>query len=131
MKLTHFGKLKMENGKLVHLNKGDAQIYELFKKQLPEGTIIDFYQEIASDDGTLAQLAKIHTMIRELSLHTGFTFEEVKLLIKKRSGLVMTIKNDGKEELFIKSLGDCNKEELSIAIQAALELGEAVNHPLQ
>jgi hypothetical protein len=33
--------------------------------------------------------------------------------------------------LFRSSLGDCNKEELSIAIQAALELGEAVNHPLQ
>lgn len=131
MNLTHFGKLKMENGKLVHLNKGDAHVYELFKQQIPDGTIIDFYQEIATDDGTLAQLAKVHAMIRELSLHTGFTFEEAKLLIKKRSGLVLMKKVDGREEIHVKSLGDCNKDELSLAIQAALELGEAVNHPLQ
>lgn len=131
MKLTHMWKLKQQDGKLVHLNHGDAQAYQLFKEQLPEGTIIELYAEVASDDGTLAQLAKIHAMIRELSHHTGFTFEEVKMLIKQRSGLVLIRKIEGKEDIVIKSLADCDKDELSSAIQAAIELGQKVNHPVQ
>lgn len=125
-KLTHIWKLKKQGDKLVHINQGDLQAYDLFKKQLPEGTIIQLYAEVASDNGTLSQLAKVHAMIRDLSVHTGFTFEETKMLVKQRAGLVLVRKIDGKEDVVIKSLADCDKDELSSVIQASIELGEKV-----
>lgn len=121
------GKLKKENGTLVHLRPADAKTYELFKNKLQEGDVIEFYAELQQDDGTLAQLAKLHAMIRALALHMGESFTDMKLLVKDRAGLCLVREVAGKEFFVCKSFGDCSREELSLAIQAAIEIGEKVN----
>ena len=50
--------------------------------------------------------------------------EEIKDMIKLKAGLNTS---DGE----LKSFADCSKEELSLAIQAALQLGEQVDFPLE
>ena len=86
--------------------------------------------EIQSDDGSLAQLAKIHAMIRDLSLHTGYSFEDSKLIIKHKAGLCIEKTIEGEKFLYCKSLGDCSKQELSLVIQAIEEVSQNLEHPL-
>lgn len=130
MKANHFGKLKKENGKLIYMKATDQAAFNTFRDSIPEGSIIEFYAEEVHDDGSLAQLAKIHPMIRALSSHTGFTFSELKLLVKERAGLCISRSIAGKEYFVCKSFGECDKTELSAAIQAVMEIGEEVNFPL-
>lgn len=100
---------------------------ELFITQIPEGTIVEGFFEIQHDDGTLPQLAKIHVLIRQLATHIGETVENMKLLVKDRAGLCIAREVAGKEYFLAKSFGECSKDELSLAIQAAIEIGEEVN----
>ena len=125
------GKYKKERGILKPLTIASAKQYELFVSNIPEGTIIEFFYELQHDDGTLPQLAKIHVMIKQLSIHIGETVENMKLLIKDRAGLCIAREVAGKEYFLAKSFGDCSREELSLAIQAAIEIGDEVNFPLQ
>ena len=55
----------------------------------------------------------------------------MKLLIKDRAGLCIAREVSGKEYFLAKSFGDCSRDELSLAIQAAIEIGEEINYPLQ
>lgn len=130
MTLNHFGKLRKENGKLVYINNADNAAFNLFKDSLKEGSVVELFMEEVHDDGTLAQLAKVHTMIRELSRHTGFSFSETKLLVKEEAGLCLSRTVAGKEYFLCKSFGDCDKEELSAAIQACIEIGLKVGNPV-
>jgi hypothetical protein len=125
------GKYKKERGILKPLTIASAKQYELFVSNIPEGTIVEFFYELQHDDGTLPQLAKIHVMIKQLSIHIGETVENMKLLIKDRAGLCIAREVAGKEYFLAKSFGDCSREELSLAIQAAIEIGDEVNFPLQ
>jgi hypothetical protein len=59
-------------------------------------------------------------MIREIAQEIGYTFEEAKLVVKRKAGLCFT-KN--KEE-YCKSFGQCDKNELNLAIQACIEIGD-------
>jgi hypothetical protein len=69
-------------------------------------------------------------MIKELATHIGETSENMKLLIKDRAGLCIAREVSGKEYFLAKSFGDCSREELSLAIQAAIEIGEQVGFVL-
>lgn len=131
MKLNHFGKLKKEGGKLVYMKSSESIQYNQFKTDLEEGAVVELYMEQVHDTGTLAQLAKAHALIRELSNHTGISFEDLKTLIKEKAGLCLSRTVSGKEYFLCKSLGDASVEELSAFIQACIELGEEVNHPVQ
>lgn len=130
MSLNFFGKLKKINGVLEYVKPADAKDYEKFKSLIPEGAFVEIYVEEVGDDGTLAQLAKVHAMIRELSIHTGYTNSEVKLLIKEKAGLCITRFKEGKEVCLVPSFGDCDKEKLSAAIKACYEMGEETGHPM-
>ena len=125
------GLLKKQDDKLVYMTNTDEIKYEMFRKHVPEGTLVEIYMEIQKDDGTLAQLAKIHSMIRQLCNHTGDTFEDMKLLVKKRSGLCIEKELDGSKFLHCKSLGNCSKEELSMVIETLQELSHLLEFPLQ
>ena len=46
MKLNYFGKLKKENGKLVHVKDADRKTYEAFINMIPEGTVVEFFAEV-------------------------------------------------------------------------------------
>jgi hypothetical protein len=105
--------------------------FELFVSNVPENTIVECFYEVQHDDGTLPQLAKIHAMIKELSTYTGETVENMKLLVKDKAGLCLIREVSGKEYFLAKSFGDCSKEELSLAIQALIEIGQSIDYPLQ
>ena len=121
------GKYKKENGLLKPISLSQLKQYEHYVSTLPEGSLVEFYYELQSDDGTLPQLAKVHAMIREIATHIGESFENTKLLVKDKAGLCISKQVSGKEYLLAKSFGECSKEELSLAIQAAIEIGEQVN----
>lgn len=82
-------------------------------------------QEVTKD-GSLGQLAKIHAMIRDLSMYTGMTFGAMKLEVKKKAGLVLPA--FGKPT--VRSFGTCSYDELGLAVQAAIEIGELVGYPV-
>jgi len=69
-------------------------------------------------------------MIRELSLHVGEPFSDMKLLVKDKAGLCLSREVSGKEYFLAKSFGECSREELSLAIQAAIDIGVSVNCPI-
>lgn len=121
------GKYKKERGLLKPITLASAKQYEKFVSDIPDGAIVEFFYELQHDDGTLPQLAKLHVMIKQLATHIGETAENMKLLIKDRAGLCIAREVSGKEYFLAKSFGECSKDELSLAIQAAIEIGEEVN----
>ena len=125
------GKYKKERGILKPLSIASMKQYELFVSKLQEGAIVEFFYEEQHDDGTLPQLAKLHVMLKELATHIGESVENMKLLVKDKAGLCIAREVSGKEYFLAKSFGDCSKEELSLAIQAAIEIGDHVGFILQ
>jgi hypothetical protein len=69
-------------------------------------------------------------MIKQLATHIGETVENMKILVKDRAGLCIAREVAGKEYFLAKSFADCSREELSLAIQAALEIGQSIDYPL-
>lgn len=127
----HFnGKMIKKHGRLEFSSLATAKQYELFVSKAPEGSIIEFFYEVQHDDGTLPQLAKLHVMLKHLATHIGETVEDMKILVKDRAGLCIAREVAGKEYFLAKSFAECSKEELSLAIQAAIQIGEEVNFPL-
>jgi len=121
------GKYKKERGLLKPITLASMKQYEQFVSHLQEGDIIEFFYEKQHDDGTLPQLAKIHALLKQLATHIGETVENMKLLVKDKAGLCIAREVSGKEYFLAKSFGECSKEELSLAIQAIIEIGEEVN----
>ena len=124
------GLLKKDGETLSYTNSSDESRYKYFKDSLKEDTLVEIYMDIQSDDGSLAQLAKIHAMIRQLCEHTGDSFEDMKLIIKKRSGLCIEKFLDGSTFLYCKSFGDCSRDELSLAINTIQEISLLLEFPL-
>jgi hypothetical protein len=121
------GKYKKERGLLKPTTISAMKQYEEFVSHIPDGSLVEFFYELQHDDGTLPQLAKLHAMIKQLATHIGETAENMKLLVKDRAGLCIAREVSGKEYFLAKSFAECSKEELSLAIQAALEIGQEVN----
>ena len=125
------GKFIKRNGRLEFSSLAVSKQHEVFVSEVPDGTIVEFFFEVQQDDGTLPQLAKLHAMIRELALHIGEPFEDMKLLVKDKAGLCLARQVAGKEYFLAKSFGECSREELSLAIQAAIDIGISVSCPVQ
>ena len=124
------GKFIKRNGRLEFSSLAVSKQHEVFVSEVPDGTIVEFFFEVQQDDGTLPQLAKLHAMIRELALHIGEPFEDMKLLVKDKAGLCLAREVAGKEYFLAKSFGECSREELSLAIQAAIDIGISVSCPV-
>jgi len=107
----HTGKFIKKNGRLTFLTPQDKLAYEIFVEKLQEGDKIDMFIEVYSPDHSKAQLAKVHACIRELAKESGYSFDDMKLIIKDSSGL------NGK------SFADCSKNELMLAIEACIQIG--------
>lgn len=114
------GKFKMKDGRLTYASPKDKLGYELFIEKLSNGQEVEMYIDLANKDHSKAQLAKVHACIRELANESGYTFNEMKKLIKKQAGLC-----EGGD--CYKSFADCSKDELTMAIQACIEIGEDLN----
>lgn len=124
----HFtGKYVKRNGVLQPVSSAQSKQQELYVSKIPEGSIVECFYEVQHDDGTLPQLAKLHVIIRQLASHIGETVENMKILVKDRAGLCISREVAGKEYFLAKSFADCSRDELSLAIQAAIEIGEEVN----
>ena len=116
-------KLTKKNGNLVHINESTKISYQLFLDKLQDGQEVEVFMGLTSDNGSLAQLAKVHACIRELAKESGYTFDEMKFIVKQHSGLCY----DGGGAEYCKSFKDCSKEELAMAIESAIELGRDLN----
>ena len=127
MKQNLFSNLTKRNGKLEYNIKAQETIYNKFVDSLPEGSKVEIFVSVSGDNGTNAQIAKIHVSIRELANELGYTFSELKLQIKRRSGLCFN-KNGGE---YCKSFGDCSKQELNSVIQEIINLGDEVGSNLR
>lgn len=129
--MNHFnGKFIKKNGRLDFSTLTASKQFEVYVSNISEGSIVEFFYEVTHDDGTLPQLAKLHVMLKHLANHIGETVENMKLLVKDKAGLCIAREVAGKEYFLAKSFGECSKEELSLAIQAAIEIGQEVNFPL-
>jgi hypothetical protein len=130
MKNRYVGLLRKNGISLDYVNQSDKTSYGYFIESIPDGELVEIYMEKQSDDGTLAQLAKVHAMIRELAIHIGETFEDMKLLVKKRAGLCIEKEIEGSRFLYCKSLSKCNKQELALCIEAMKQIGEAIDYSI-
>ena len=130
MKNRYVGLLRKNGITLDYVNQSDKTSYGYCLESIPDGELVEIYMEKQSDDGTLAQLAKVHAMIRELAIHIGETFEDMKLLVKKRAGLCIEKEIEGERFLHCKSLGKCNKQELALCIEAMKQIGEAIDYSI-
>lgn len=130
MNLHFTGKYIKREGRLEFSSLAASKQFELFVSHIPDGQIVEVFYEEQHDDGTLPQLAKLHVLIKQLAMHVGESVENMKLLIKDRAGLCIAREVSGKEYFLAKSFAECSKEELSLAIQAAIEIGEDVGFTL-
>jgi hypothetical protein len=105
------GKLIKKDGKLIYYEPTDKLGYAVFVSKIKDGQVVDMYLDLADADHSKAQLAKVHACIRELATESGYTFDDMKLIIKDSSGL------NGK------SFADCSKKELMLAIEACIQIG--------
>lgn len=119
--------LKKEGERLIYEHAADEKIYKLFVDNLAQGQTVDVFFDANKDDGTLAQLAKIHKCIREIAKETGNDFEDIKDLIKVRSGFCFEKEVDGKIITKCKSFAKASKEDLGFVIEALISLGDMVN----
>lgn len=125
MKL-YVGKMIKQGDNFQPLTNQDKILYNQFKTAVPDGTMIEITMQVYDPNASLAQISKIHAMIRELSNHGGHTFDEMKYYVKDRAGLIIKTK----DQHVVKSFGDCSKSELNDVIQAAIELGEQLGCPV-
>jgi len=105
------GKFIKKNGKLTYATPQDKLAYEIFVDKIQEEQIVDMYLDLASADHSKAQLAKVHACIRELAKESGYTFDEMKIVVKEAAGL------EGK------SFAECSKEDIMLAIEACIQIG--------
>ena len=105
------GKLVKKKGVLVFSSDKETLSYKLFVEKIKDGEFLDIYIEIIGENHSKVQLAKVHACIRELSKESGYNFDDMKQLIKEKSGL-----QD-------KSFANCTKDELMLAIQSCIDIG--------
>ena len=117
------GKLTKKGGKLIFSTPQDKLAYALFIQKLSEGQTVEMYVDLANANHSKAQLAKVHACIRELAKESGYTFEEMKILVKQQAGLCMKTETS----LECKSFAECSKDELLLAIEACIEIGRNYN----
>ncbi len=94
---------------------------------LKPGMKLHVMYEVIKSDHSLVQLAKVHALIRELTFCTGNTFDDVKLEVKRKAGLTVKTKDfEGASIEVVKSFSDCNKDQLSMAIESCIIIGADV-----
>jgi hypothetical protein len=117
------GMIKSGN-KLSYTNSSQKLLYEEFLETLKENQKVEIFIEAVTNTGTNNQLAKIHACIRKLAEEIGYSFDEMKRLVKKDAGLCW-IGDNAKEHC--KSFANCSVDELNLVIQSIIEIGDTAN----
>ena len=120
MKDNIYIKALIKDGELHFPIKAIETKYKKFLSQLPNDSKLEIFIGVSGDKGSNPQLARLHAMIKEIAQEIGYTFAETKLNVKRESGLCL-VRN--KQE-YCKSFADCDKDELNLAIQACIEIGD-------
>ena len=120
MKDNLFVKASVKDGKLYFPIKAMGTKYRKFFEQLQDNSKLEIFIGVSGIKGSNPQLARLHAMIREIAQEIGYTFEEAKIQVKRSSGLCFV--KDKKE--YCKSFADCDKDELNLAIQSCIEIGD-------
>lgn len=110
----------IKDGKINYPLVADKQRLQNFLANTPENANVEIFISVSDGKGSNAQLARIHAMCRELANEIGYTFDEMKLHVKKKAGLCYM--QDDKE--YCKSFAKCDKDELNLTIQACIEMGD-------
>ena len=110
----------IQNGKITYPIKANQTKLNNFLANTPEGARVEIFISVNDGKGSNAQLARIHAMCRQMANDIGYTFEEMKLQIKRKAGLCF-MKNNTE---YCKSFAKCDTEELNLAIQACIEIGD-------
>jgi len=120
MKDNLFVKASVKDGKLYFPIKAMGTKYRKFFEQLQDNSKLEIFIGVSCIKGSNPQLARLHAMIREIAQEIGYTFEEAKIQVKRSSGLCFV---KDKQE-YCKSFADCDKDELNLAIQSCIEIGD-------
>lgn len=116
--------LEVKDGVLIPKRPLDRQLHANFIQKLEEGEILQVTYELVGHDAKYSQLSKLYACIDSLCKFIGYEKIEMKKLIKEQAGLYNP---DGS----LKSFGNCTKEELIVAIEAAIKIGISVDFPLE
>ena len=108
---------KLVDGALVVDTKLGIIKQKAFFDQLKEGDKVEVTYEVIRSSVSYAQLSKLHKCIRIISAHTGHSFDEIKDIVKMKSGLYT-------ESNKFTSFADLSKEEVSLVINTVIELGQ-------
>lgn len=127
MKNSLFIQCTVKDGALDFPVKAVGKKYQNFLNSLPEGAKLEIFIGVSDQKGSNPQLARLHAMIREIAQEIGYTFEETKLIVKRKSGLCFS-KNKSE---YCKSFADCDRAELNLAIQTCIEIGDFSNMNLR
>jgi len=120
MKDNIFLDLSVKNGKFDFPIKANKKKLKDFLTRQPDGARLELFIAVSSAKGSNPQLARLHATIREIAQELGYTFEEVKYIVKRKAGLCFV--KDKAE--YCKSFSKCDKVELNLAIQACIEIGD-------
>ena len=107
------------NGKLEFASKYAENRYNKFLSKFPDDSIVEIYVSAHNEKASLAQIKRAHVMIRELAHDIGYTFDEMKLQVKRYAGLCIVI--DRTEDC--KSFSKCSRQEMDMVIKTCIELG--------
>ena len=111
----------MKNGKLDYIDKKDKVKYNLFLEKVKEDQTVEVFFSIQTKKASSAQISKTHACIRQLANELGYSFEDMKLIVKMKSGLTFT---DGEKNVVNKSFADCTMEEMMVAINSCEEIAQ-------
>lgn len=117
--------IKTDKGLLIATSSSFPK-YQEFVNSVAVGQTVEIFMESNVDSKTIPQLAKVHACIRELAKETGYSFEDMKLEIKKKAGLCIVKEMGGEKFMICKSFSDCSVDELGLSIKAIIEIGETV-----
>ncbi|NQY42592.1 MAG: hypothetical protein HRT87_04525 [Legionellales bacterium] len=107
-------------GKELKFSMINQTLFNEFAKTLPDNTEVELYISTVSEKASRAQIKKIHAMLRELGNTCGYELQEIKDLVKTKADLT-EVKD---KKIALKSFGDCTREEMQNAIEAAIQIGD-------
>jgi hypothetical protein len=118
------GQLVKTDGKLVYTDNKEKLLYELFIDKLIDGEEVEIFISVKGQKASAAQISKIHTCIRVIAMDLGYSFEDLKVLVKEKAGLCYTVEDEQSTKVVCKSFADCNITEMSLAIEACNQIAE-------
>jgi len=121
------GTLVKQNSKIGYVDKTEKLLYDIFIDKVQEGEELEIFVCRKGSKASVAQISKVHACIRELSMELGFTFADMKLVVKQLAGLYYEAEEEGKMELICKSFATCSKDEITLAIEACKQIAQENN----